>query len=167
MGECLFGSVCREIRPLGTTAFPRRWLEGRARRRCCRSGRVDTREHDHDSWAIPADPVPVTRTALPRAGGRGRAKTPTFSLRTKSARSPSAAPKRHGVGRVARRARPDIARLVSSGGIERWFLVGIFSGSFCSWRMMRTLALIGLVGNCHASALRCFHTSSSGLRSGE
>ena len=48
----------------------------------------------------------------------------------------------------------------------------IFSGSFCSWRMdARTLALKSalsvIVMRPTVSALRCFQTSSSGLRSGE
>jgi hypothetical protein len=55
-------------------------------------------------------PTPgLSRTALPRAGGPVRSTLPRESGRP-SARNSDGAPKRHGVGRVARRARPVIAR---------------------------------------------------------
>ena len=58
-------------------------------------------------------PTPgLSRGEPQRAEGKAatRAMPTTRARRPQSARSPSVAPKRHGVGRVARRARPDIAR---------------------------------------------------------
>jgi hypothetical protein len=61
------------------------------------------------SWspsAYPARPhglIPLS--SRQRAGGQVRRSD--HARRTQSVRSPNAAPKRHGVGRVARRARPD------------------------------------------------------------
>jgi hypothetical protein len=57
-------------------------------------------------------PTPgISRGEPQRAEGKAatRAMPTTRARRLRSARSPSVAPKRHGVGRVARRARPAIA----------------------------------------------------------
>ena len=73
-------------------------VEGRARRRCCPAGQGGAREHDHDLWAIPADPVPAPEQLPQEVEGEAARKRPRFE-RPKSVWSPSAAPKRHGVGR--------------------------------------------------------------------